>query len=175
VNIREMGPDDVGAFDAFLAEVPGDDRTFFKEDVDAPGLAARWAGEERCARVLAVDDERVVAFAALVPGVARASHVADLRLVVAASARRQGVGVAVARHMLLAAVQQGFAKVTVEVAVESEGAIAMFQGLGFVPEALLRDQLRDPDGALHDLVLLAHPVQETWAAMLTGGIDDALG
>jgi hypothetical protein len=51
----------------------------------------------------------------------------------------------------------------------------MFRGMGFVPEALLRDQLCDPDGELHDLVVLAHGVDETWAAMATAGIGEDLG
>ena len=46
--------------------------------------------------------------------------------------------------------------------------------MGFQPEALLRDHLRDPDGRLHDLVMLAHGVDEQWSAMLAVGLDDAV-
>jgi hypothetical protein len=39
----------------------------------------------------------------------------------------------------------------------------------------LRDHVRDRDGELRDLVLLAHPIADQWAAMSTAGIDDAVG
>ena len=51
----------------------------------------------------------------------------------------------------------------------------MFSALGFQAEGLLRDHVRDRDGELRDLVLLAHPVDDQWAAMASAGIDDAVG
>jgi ribosomal protein S18 acetylase RimI-like enzyme len=176
VRVRELGEDDGDALREFFAAVPAEDRTFFKDDVTDPGAGRRWVEDRRSVRRLAVDDDgAILAFAALSPGVERTSHVADLRLVVAARARGQGLGRAVARHMLLEAVRAGFKKVTVDVAAENTGAIQMFRGMGFVPEALLRDQLCDPDGQLHDLVVLAHGVDETWAALATAGIGEDLG
>lgn len=53
-------------------------------------------------------------------------------------------------------------------------AIGMFEGLGFEPEALLRDHVRDKTGALRDLVVLAHLVEGTWSGMATAGLEDAL-
>ena len=48
----------------------------------------------------------------------------------------------------------------------------MFTALGFTGEALLRDHIRDRDGRLSgDLVVLAHYVEETWAAMATVGLQ----
>ena len=53
-------------------------------------------------------------------------------------------------------------------------AIGMFEALGFEPEALLRDHVRDKTGELHDLVVLAHLVEGTWSGMATAGLEDAL-
>jgi hypothetical protein len=72
-------------------------------------------------------------------------------------------------------VRAGFRKVTVDVAAASTGAVEMFRGIGFVGEALLRDQLCDPSGTTHDLLVLAHAVDETWSAMAMAGIGDDLG
>ena len=47
--------------------------------------------------------------------------------------------------------------------------------LGFVGEALLRDHIRDRDGEFHDLVMLAHFVDGTWAGMDAIGLTDELG
>ena len=101
-------------------------------------------------------------------------HVGDLRLVVDPEARGQGLGRALARWALLQAVDGGLAKLSVEVVAEQEGAVAMFTGLGFQAEALLRDHVRDRDGELRDLIVLSHSVEDAWSAMQTAGIDDAL-
>jgi L-amino acid N-acyltransferase YncA len=177
-QIRELGSGDVEALQRFFAGVPAEDRTFFKEDVADPAAAQRWVDDRRSVTRLAVDGEGdgdILAFAALSPGVERTSHVADLRLVVAATARGRGLGRSLARRMLLEAVGAGFRKVTVDLAAESTGAIDMFRGLGFVPEALLRDHLCDPNGELHDLLVLAHAVADNWSAMATAGIGDDVG
>lgn len=175
IDIREMRPDDAQALRRFFDDVPADDRTFFKEDIsDAQAVADRWIADHRSIRRISFEDGAVVAFAALSPGVERMSHVADLRLVVAGRTRGRGLGRAFARHMLVEAVDHSFKKVTVDIAAENEGAIRMFQELGFQPEALLRDHLCDPSGELHDLVVLAHVVDDQWSGMLTAGIDEAL-
>ena len=175
VDIRELRPEDLEALRAFFAEVPAEDRTFFKEDVTDPAVAERWVNDTRCIWQLAVDDAGAIAgFAALLPGVERSSHVAEIVLVVAAHARRHGVGTTLARRTLIEAVERGFKKVTVEVAAENTGAVEMFQRIGFDAEALLRDQLVGEDGQMHDMLILAHAVDEQWSAMLSGGIDEAV-
>jgi hypothetical protein len=50
----------------------------------------------------------------------------------------------------------------------------MFASIGFEGEALLRDHIRDREGRLRDLVMLAHFVDGTWAAMENAGITDEL-
>jgi ribosomal protein S18 acetylase RimI-like enzyme len=173
VQVRELSAQDGGALRAFLADVPADDRSFFKEDVSDPAIAAAWLEDTRSVRLVAVDDDgRMLAFAALSPGVARTSHVADLRVVVAARARGRGLARALTRRMLLAAVGRGVRKVTVDVAATQTTVVEMFRRLGFEPEALLRDHLCDGHGELQDLVVLSHLVDETWSAMLTAGLDD---
>ena len=52
---------------------------------------------------------------------------------------------------------------------------AMFSSLGFTGEALLRDHIRDRNGELHDLVMLAHFVDGMWAGMGAIGLSDELG
>jgi ribosomal protein S18 acetylase RimI-like enzyme len=172
---RELTLADGERLQRFLAEVPADDRSFFKEDVTDPAVADRWLHDKRSLRLVVVDEaERVLAFAALSPGLARTSHVGDLRIVVAADARRAGLGRAITRRMLGEAVRRGLRKVTVEVAATQTAVIEMFRNLGFEPEAMLRDQLCDASGDLQDMIVLAHLVEDTWSTMLTAGTDKAL-
>ena len=175
-DLRPVQQDVAHALERFFADVPDEDRTFFKEEIgDSRAVTEQWLADERSVRRIVFDDEdRIVAFAALSPGVGRMSHVADLRLVVAAHSRGRGLGRLVARQMFLEAVAHGFKKITVDIAADSDGSIRMFTDLGFRPEALLLDHLRDSDGQLHDLVVLAHAVDEQWSGMLRVGIDDAV-
>ena len=76
--------------------------------------------------------------------------------------------------MLLEALRAGLRKVVVEVVADEHSAIALFRRLGFEPEALLRDHIRDRDGRLRDLVLLAHPVEDNWGIMAATGVEAAV-
>jgi L-amino acid N-acyltransferase YncA len=175
VDVRDLAPEDVAALHEFFATVPPEDRTFFKEDVTDPAVAERWVSDRRCVRRLALDDDgSIVAFAALLPGVEGSRHVAEMVLVVAGRARRQGLGRALARGMLIEALEHEFTKVMVETVADNVAAVQMFQKIGFEAEALLRDHLRSADGEMHDIVLLAHAADETWSTMLTGGLDEAV-
>lgn len=176
IELRPLATGDVEALHAFFASVPAEEWTFFKEDVNDPAVAQRWVHDERCVRRLAVgSDGGIVAFAAVRPGIGGSSHVADLTVVVAEAARRQGLGRALARRLLVDALEHGFKKVVVETAADNSPAIQMFRNLGFEPEALLRDHFYGRDGELHDIVVLAHAVDGTWAAMTNAGIDEAVG
>jgi RimJ/RimL family protein N-acetyltransferase len=175
-DVRDLTPDDGPALKAFFAGMPAEDRTFFQFDVDDPAVVDHFTAGSRGVRKAVFDgDATITALAALNPGVNWSSHVAELILLVAPSARRQGLGRVLARTMLLESVRGGFKKVTVMIAADNEGAIDMFRQIGFEGEALMRDQLRNPDdGELRDAVILAHLVDETWSTMLTGGFEEAV-
>jgi L-amino acid N-acyltransferase YncA len=75
---------------------------------------------------------------------------------------------------VLEAVELELRKMVVEVVADQEPTIAMFRSLGFDPEALLTNQVRDQSGALRDLMILAHSVEEQWSSMAVAGIADEL-
>jgi hypothetical protein len=58
------------------------------------------------------------------------------------------------------------------VLADQEAVAALFQGLGFTPEALLADQVRDDSGQFHDVLVLSHPVEPTWSALSTMGLAE---
>jgi ribosomal protein S18 acetylase RimI-like enzyme len=174
MEIREPTPADLDAVLAFFERIPDAERTFFKEEILDRATVDGWLATGRGRRAVAVDDGTVVGYAAVVRLSGWSDHVGDLRLVVDPAARGHGLGRALARWALLQAVDGGLAKLTVEVVAEQEGAVAMFTGIGFQAEALLRDHVRDRNGELRDLIVLSHSVADAWSAMQTAGIDDAL-
>jgi RimJ/RimL family protein N-acetyltransferase len=177
MDIRKLEEADAERLEAFLREIPEDDRTFFKEDLADPETVRSLTGERRGLRFVALDEGgRIGGYIRVLPGTGLSSHVGEIRLVVAPTRRRSGVGRELARRALVEAVGQlGLRKLFVEVVAEQDGAVAMFQALCFQAEGLLRDHVRDRDGELRDLILLAHPVSDQWEAMATVGIDGELG
>jgi ribosomal protein S18 acetylase RimI-like enzyme len=179
MTIIELRPAYIDGLSRFFAELPPGDLTFIEEDVTDPGQV-RSLADSAGGRWLAVDDRApglsaVTGYLSVrrLPG--WSDHVGEIRLVVHPAHRRTGLGRALARHALVQAVQGGLRKLVVELVADQEHAIAMFTGLGFTGEALLRDHIRDRDGRLRDLIVLAHYVDETWAAMATVGLREEMG
>jgi ribosomal protein S18 acetylase RimI-like enzyme len=173
MEIRPLEPDDRDAIERFLERVPEGDRTFFKEDVSDPEVIASWA-RPGATRTLAVDEGAVLGYVAVVPLQGWSSHVGEVRLVVDPDHRGRGIGRALVRHAVVEALTLGLTKLVVEVVADQEPAIAMFRSHGFDPEALLRDHVRDRNGELRDLMILAHSVEESARSMAAVGLADAL-
>jgi ribosomal protein S18 acetylase RimI-like enzyme len=174
MTVQPLAAVDPEALSTFLGRVSEGDRTFFKENVDDPDVRAAWMRGEG-SRSLALDGDEVVGYVAVVPLQGWSSHVGEVRVVVDESYRGRGIGRALARHAVLQALELGLTKMVVEVTADSEPTIAMFRSLGFDPEALLKDHVRDYTGRLHDLMILAHSVEESLAAMTAAGIADGVG
>jgi ribosomal protein S18 acetylase RimI-like enzyme len=175
-DVVPLAADHCDALLRFFRALPEGDRTFIKEDVTDPATVQRWtSGEAPGSRWVVLDDGEVAGYVAVVPLPGWSDHVGELRLVVAADRRGSGLGRALARHALVQAVGAGLSKVVVEVVADQTAVAALFTGLGFTGEALLVDQIRDRDGRLRDLMVLAHHVGGTWSAMDTIGVADELG
>lgn len=164
--IRHVAPEDGPTLRSFLAAVPQQDSSFLKEDMDDSKTVDAWLEAGRNTRLVHVDDSNAItAVASITPGFGRSDHVAELRIVVDAGRRRAGIGRELAQQAVLTAVRDGYRKITVEVGATQDGPINLFRSLGFTPEALQRDQVRADDGQLLDILVLAHSIDDNWAAM----------
>ena len=159
--IRPLTLDDGQAFALFASRVPEGDRRFLKENLEdpAPDLAGAHR-DTRERRLVAVTESGIVGVAGAFPGSGWSSHVAELRVLVIPDHRGAGLGRQLARSALVAALELGCTHAYVEVVAEQEALVSMFQDLGFVPEAILADFVRDGEGEFHDLMLLTHRAQD---------------
>jgi L-amino acid N-acyltransferase YncA len=171
MEIRHIDAGDQDRLARFLERVPEADRTFFKEDVGDTQASHEWM-QPGPGRTVAVEDGEVVGWLAVVPKPGWSSHVGEVRLIVEPAHRGRGVGRRLARRAVLEALDLGLDKMVVEVIAVQEPTIAMFRSLGFEPEALLTDHVRDRNGDLRDLMVLSHSVQEQWSTMIMAGIAD---
>jgi ribosomal protein S18 acetylase RimI-like enzyme len=173
MEIRPLEPADAGGVLAFIDRIPEGDLTFFKEDVRDPEVREAWT-RPGAARSLAVEGDRVVGYVAVVPLQGWSSHVGEVRVIVDPDHRSRGIGRALARHAVLQALELGLTKMVVEVVADQEPTVAMFRSHGFDPEALLRNHVRDRNGDLRDLLILAHSVEEAYRATAAAGLADGL-
>lgn len=172
--IETLRPEHRAALGAFFALVPEGDRTFFRDRVLDDGTIDAWLAEGYAHRVVAVADGAVVGVASVVPGTAWSAHVGDLEVVVDPAHRRLGIGRRLVREAIRRGVADGVEKFVVAVLVDQQPTLTMFQVLGFAPEAILRAHVRDEEGEQHDLVLLAHFVEDNFAAFDVTGIAEAV-
>ena len=173
MDIRPIEPTDEAALIRFFEQIPESDRTFLKEDVTDPAVLAAWAAPG-AARSIAVVDGEVVGSVAVVPLHGWSSHVGEVRLVVDPGHRGKGLGRALARRAVLYALELRLSKLVVDVIADQTALIGMFRALGFEGEALLADHVRDRNGQIRDLLVLANDVESQFAALATAGIDDEL-
>jgi RimJ/RimL family protein N-acetyltransferase len=173
MEFRPIAPGDEPALVRFFARIPDADRTFLKEDVEDPQVLAEWS-RPGAARVIALAEGEVVGSVAIVPLHGWSSHVGEVRLVVDPEHRGRGIGRGLARLAVVEAVRLGLSKLVVDVISDQLALIGMFRALGFEPEALLADHVRDRSGELRDLMVLANDVESQFASMAAAGISEQL-
>src|SRR5271156_5520680 len=156
IEFHQMSRADEPAVLAFAQKLPSHDLLFLPRNISQPKVLSAWIHEiERGAimSLLALKDGKVVGCGTLVRDPHSWSpHVGEIRMVVSSDVRGQGVGRALSQETFAIALgSAGLEKLVVQMTVDQQAAIALFEGLGFKAEALLRDQVRDADGKTHDI------------------------
>jgi ribosomal protein S18 acetylase RimI-like enzyme len=162
---------------AFFESLAGIDRTFIHADVLVPDVLDAWmhpVGTSRDRRYLATKGDDVVGYLAVLPENDLSAHVAAIRIVVHPAHRRQGIASDLARHAVVSAARDGIKKLVVEVVADQDATVAMFTGLGFEAEGLLREHVLSDAGVAYDLLVLSHFVDELYETMTAAGVEEAV-
>lgn len=179
IEFRYMAAVDEAAVLAFAKELPVHDLLFLPRDISEPKVLAAWVGEidrGNIISLLALKDSAVVGCGTIVRDPHSWSpHVGEIRMVVSADVRGAGVGRALTQETFALALEAGLEKIIAQMTVDQQGAIAMFEGLGFKAEALLRDHVKDKTGQKYDIVVLGHEVGAVIARMEALGLPEAVG
>ena len=178
IEFRLMARSDEAAVLAFAQKLPTHDLLFLPRNISQPKVLTAWINEiERgdITSLLAVKAGKVVGCGTLVRDPHSWSpHVGEIRMVVSLDVRGQGVGRALSQETFAIALGAGLGKLSVQMTVDQQAAIALFESLGFKAEALLRDHVRDVDGKTHDIVVLGHNVSQVRAQMEAYGLPGAV-
>jgi GNAT superfamily N-acetyltransferase len=178
IEFRLMAQADEAAVLDFAQKLPVHDLLFLPRNISELKVLAAWIKEiERGAitSLLAVMAGRVVGCGTIVRDpLSWSPHVGEIRMVVSTDVRGLGVGRALSQETFALALGAGLEKLMVQMTVDQIGAIAIFEGLGFRAEALLRDHVRDLTGRKHDIVVLGHNVAQVAAQLEAYGLPGAV-
>lgn len=177
IILRLMTAADEAAVLAFAQSLPMRDLLFLERDITHPKVVSAWARdveEGKIISVLALRDQQIVGCNAIVTdALSWSRHVGELRVLVSPEMRGTGLGRTLTQEAFVLALQHGLERLTAQMTPDQQGALSMFASLGFRPEALLRNHVKDRDGAPHDIVIVAHDVAERQAQHEALGISDA--
>lgn len=179
VTLRLMDAGDGAAMLAFARGLPEHDLLFLRRDITEDSEVQAWLHDiERGVShtVVALNGSTIVGYGTMHRGTLRwDTHVAELRVMVAESMRAKGLGRLLTQEAFAIALTIGIEKVIAQMTLDQKGAIATFEGIGFRPEALLRDQVKDREGNKHDLLVLSHEVARFEAQLAAYGVAEAFG
>ncbi|MCB1748666.1 MAG: GNAT family N-acetyltransferase [Gammaproteobacteria bacterium] len=163
-TIRPMTLDDGDALRAFASALPAHDRLYMRRDLTSAAGMESWLDDIRegvIYSLIALDDDGVAGFSTVhLNKLEWTRHVADIRVATAERTRRSGLGRVLVREGFNLALALDVEKLLARMTPDQNGARVLFEELGFTPEALLKDYVKDRDGHYHDMLLKGCSVRE---------------
>ncbi len=179
VELRKMSAPDAAAVLAFAKALEPHDLLFLRRDIRQPRVVAAWQREIDAGQfdtILVWSGDAVVGCGTVVRDpLSWSAHVAEIRTVVSRHMRGMGLGTLLVQETFRLALVGGAEKVFAQMTTDQQSAIALFEGLGFRPEAILRDHVRDLAGTAYDMVVLSQIVAEAAARLQAYGAVEAEG
>ncbi|HEX2172496.1 MAG TPA: GNAT family N-acetyltransferase [Dehalococcoidia bacterium] len=176
VTLRPMEAGDVDRVATFYKALTPGDLYFLREDLTRPEILARWAsdtGNNEVFALLAERDGQIVGQVSLHRNrPAWSSHVAEIQIVVSPTVRGQGLGALLVQEIFVTAVQSGIDKILAEMTFEQREARRVFEHLGFRAEGLLTNYVQDPSNRRHDIVIMAHDVDDYLRRVEVFGVQE---
>ncbi len=166
VIIREMNREDLEASLAFFRALSEEDRLSLRGDLstrESIEHRIREMEEGTVKRLVAVVDGTIVADGALeLSHFGWERHIAEMRMIVAASHQHKGLGTLMAGALYDVAASIGIEDIIVKMMASQAAAVRIFQSLGFRQEVVLRNYVKDSKGIRNDLVLMRCPLGDLW-------------
>ena len=177
IALRLLNRLDREAFLAFTTSLPDHDLLFLRTDITNPDVIDGWLDNidlERIVTIVAERGGKIYGYGSLhMSNAPWSRHVGELRVLIDGSMRGKGLGRALTESVFAQALERGIEKMVAQMTIDQKGAIATFEELGFKPEALLLDHVKDRQGKKHDLLVYSHDVHGFQAQMDAYGVSDA--
>jgi RimJ/RimL family protein N-acetyltransferase len=178
IELRLMRPEDDAKVLAFARRLPTHDLLFLPRDITQPKVLAAWVRAIEAGHMTALlawlGDDVVGCAAIFRDPHSWSPHVGELRVVTSPAMRGRGAGRALIRNCFEIMMKSGIEKIQAYMTIDQQGAIAVFESLGFHSEGLLHDHVQDRNGKRHDIVILSHDVAKVLDRMSAQGVAKAL-
>lgn len=170
--LDDPASDDVAEFASGL---PNHDLLFLSRDIQEPKVLSAWRSSIEAGDIVSIvarKDGEVLGTTAIVTDKhSWSSHVGELRVLVSPAARSTGLGRHLIQESFLIGLELGLEKLTVRMTLDQEGAMAVFEELGFRREAMFKDHVKDASGRKHDLLIMSHDVEGFLSQKQAYGLD----
>lgn len=157
--LRLMSRDDADEMLSFARGLPAHDLMFLRRNITSAEGVAGWVEKIEAgltATIIAEIDGHIVGYGTFtLSDYDWSRHVAELRVMVKPECRETGIGRILVREVFRLALAQGVEKMVARMTLDQTGARKLFQELGFRPEALLEHEVKDRNGQLHDVLVMA--------------------
>ena len=162
-QVRLMGTKDGEALRAFASKLPSHDTLYMRRDLTSDHGIKSWISDIKDGVIyslIAEDGEGVAGFSTIHRNELEwTQHVADIRVATSTRARRCGLGRFLAREGFNLALGLQIEKLLARMTPDQHGARVLFEELGFAPEALLKDYVKDRKGDYHDMLVMGCNVE----------------
>lgn len=159
LTLRSIARADADGLRGFAEGIPPHDLLFLARDIRNPRVIAAWLDQTENGQIkslLAVEGDAILACTALVRDeLSWSPHVAEIRVLIDPVMRGTGLGKMLAAECVEIAREAGVEKLFVRLTPDQAGALKLFEDMGFKPEALLRDHVREANGDVHDILIMA--------------------
>lgn len=163
IRLQYMTQADGPALLDFARSVPRHDLIFLREDITSVEGVNEWVDavlQGQMGVILAYDGDSVAGFSSVTRNpTSWARHVAELSVIVGPTARHHGFGLRLTEEAFRAAEDLAVMRMMARMTLDQSGAIQLFRSLGFVPMAILPDQVIDADGKRYDLLMMHQDIE----------------
>jgi L-amino acid N-acyltransferase YncA len=163
VFIRNMSKEDLEKSLAFFQALPAEDRRYLRRDVTKRAVVAERINamqSGRVKRLVALLNDEIIAEGSLELETREwKKHIGEIRLLVARSFQRQGLGRLMARELYFLALSGKIEELVVKIMRPQVRACSIFTRLGFVEDIALGEYVKDQTGAKQDLILMRCELQ----------------
>lgn len=176
LTFRAMTAADKAGILAFARALPQADLAFLRRDITREAVVDEWVRDVAdgfVTTLLVFDGTTVMGYAVVHRSdLDWSAHVAELRVLVASEMRGKGLGRRLTEEAFRIALGLGVEKMTAQMPVDQTGATVTFRNLGFKPEALLRDHVKDRDGTKRDLLVMSLDIAAYVSQLQALGVDE---
>jgi len=159
VTIRDMQKEDVEKSFQFFKDLPEQDRMYLRDDVTKRKVVENRIKrmlDGEVIRIIAVVDDEIVGDGALeLKGLGWQEHVGEMRLILAKSFQKRGLGMVMARELYFIATQRNLEKIIVQMMRPQIAAQKIFRKLGFHEEVVMPEFVKDLNGHRQDLIQMS--------------------